>query len=35
LKELPMAEAELVRITATTVFVLMVGLIVWRRWRRR
>jgi hypothetical protein len=30
-----MASAELVRITATIVFVLMVGLIVWRRWRRR
>jgi hypothetical protein len=30
-----MASAELVRITATTVFVLVVSLIVWRRWRRR
>jgi hypothetical protein len=30
-----MAEAELVRVTASAVFVLMVGLIVWRRWRRR
>ena len=30
-----MAEAELVRITASAVFVLMVALIVWRRWRRR
>jgi hypothetical protein len=30
-----MVEAELVRITASSAFVLMVGLIVWRRWRRR
>jgi hypothetical protein len=30
-----MGEAELVRITASSAFVLMVGLIVWRRWRRR
>jgi hypothetical protein len=30
-----MGEAELVRITASSAFALMVGLIVWRRWRRR
>jgi hypothetical protein len=30
-----MDQAGLVRVTASAIFVLVVGLIVWRRWRRR